>query len=632
MATRKEKDVLHADLRKWVNVLGYRITDTELKVITNNSRNTELWRLLQKLILPGDDIKNIRSKLASYQQKQDYSKVKQDVDSLQKKKQELLAKIAASKTRSNQMVTSIKTLKSKVMTDSHSKSENINKLFEHTMKEVLQKAITTHCSKIQTSFKESSNTLQSATTQAIQLGLSEGSSTLIMSGARNSIETECTRSIQNMLGEIKLYLENHISQSTQDSAARAKLWENVSKIQKNYAPEEILSSINTITSDQCSSLKSLSASFNVENELKDLMFDFVGGNLVNKEDIVNPEKALEIKAEELQNRDSKEWIQMLDCKNKSAELKKTITIFQNELENNLQVLPGETRSALGAVLKFELRHKELLAKEEAVKGELKRLRNAKETATAAKIKTLSTQKSIRDFKENSSNKQMVIKTLVSQTKSLESALNNQISEISDFVSTKLLPLTEVFASELTKVKSYPETLTNTLYKIPLDRLYLSPISSGSCPVADLSIYQFQTSGNYHKLLANCNLPQHLDSNTFLAKLTEILTEPMSDRMILSVFNNICTVSDKEVPNSNDVFEALREALFEFDTFTSENVVDRLNKHSDNCSSSMRKCNSLKEKIKLFNDQPAQHLVPWVTVEGKTLKEVQEEWNVKWFHG
>ena len=225
MATRKEQEILHANLRKWCNQLGYRITDTEMKVITKNSRNAEFWRLIQKLVLPGDDIKLIRSKLAGFQRKQDYNKTKQDVAMLQQNKQDLLAQIAASKARSSQTLASMNTLKTKMQVDSNSKNEKLDQLSNSTMREILQKSLTVHCSAVQSKFGESSSVLQAATTKRNQL--SEGSfSGILVSGSSGNIESECSRAVKNILGQVRNYLDAHVSNSnaTEDPILKSKVW------------------------------------------------------------------------------------------------------------------------------------------------------------------------------------------------------------------------------------------------------------------------------------------------------------------------------------------------------------------------------------------------------------------------
>ena len=45
--SRREVDALQSSLKRTFNQLGYRVTDTELKVIVKNSRNYEFWNVIQ---------------------------------------------------------------------------------------------------------------------------------------------------------------------------------------------------------------------------------------------------------------------------------------------------------------------------------------------------------------------------------------------------------------------------------------------------------------------------------------------------------------------------------------------------------------------------------------------------------
>ena len=631
MATRKEQEVLHANLRKWCNLLGYRITDTELKVSTKNSRNAEFWRLIQKLVLPGDDIKLIRSKLAGFQRKQDYNKTKEDVHQLQQKKQDLLAQIAASKARSSQTHSSMNTLKTKMQVDANSKTEKLDQLSTSTMKEILQKSLTGHCSAVQSKFGESCNSLQTATTR--RNNLSEGNlSPVLMSGNCGAIESECSRAISSILGQVRDYLELHVSDSDapEDHILKSKVWEAAAKIHTEFSPEEILAALTAITTEESNSLQGHSESMSIEKDLKSLDFDLVDGSLVSKSDDYDSEKDLETHAIALQNKVSKEWIEMLNCRNKSRELEKTLDILNTEVEKKVQILPWarEEKSALSALLKFKLREKELESKELSIKNEIKRLQDEKDRSTKEKVQTLKTHRSIMNFKKNQVKKQEVIKSLVSQTGSLKAALDSQTAVIKQLITEKLQPLDEILSPRLESIKNYPQVLSSTLMNVPLDRLYLSPIPSGSSPVSDLSIYQFTRSPNYQKLLSSTSLPLHLDSESFFHHVSDLISGSHHEALSTCIQNNINRRYKTDVPDSANVFQALREALHDFDNFTSENILDRIKRSEDKVQGAMKKCPAIKRMIHIHSDQPAQFLVPWVTVGDRNMEQTQEKWLVK----
>ena len=631
MATRKEQEILHANLRKWCNQLGYRITDTEMKVITKNSRNAEFWRLIQKLVLPGDDIKLIRSKLAGFQRKQDYNKTKHDVAMLQQNKQDLLAQIAASKARSSQTLASMNTLKTKMQVDSDSKNEKLDQLSNSTMREILQKSLTVHCSGVQSKFGESSSVLQAATTKRNQL--SEGSfSGILVSGSSGNIESECSRAVKNILGQVRNYLDAHVSNSnaTEDPILKSKVWEAAAKIHSDFSPEEIVTAIKAITADESNSLLGQTESMSIEKDLKSLNFDVVDGNIVSKSDDYDSEKDLEAHAIALQNKVSKEWIEMLKCRNKSRELAKTLAILNAEVERKVQILPwsSEEKSALSALLKFKLREKELESKEISIKNEIKRLQDEKDLSTKEKVQTLKTHRSIMDFKKNQEKKQEVIKALVSQTGSLSIALESQTSAIKQLIADKLLPIDDILTPKLDPIKSYPQVMGSTLLNVPLDRLYLSPLPSGSCPVSDLSIYQFCKSSNYHKLLSSTSLPLHLESESFLQHVSDLICSSHKESLAGCVQGSINKCHQTEVPDSADVFQTLREALHDFDTFTSENVLERIKRSEEKVQGAMKKCPAIKRMINIHSEQPAQYLAPWIKVDDKNLDQIHEKWLVQ----
>ena len=631
MATRKEQEVLHANLRKWCNLLGYRVTDTEMKVVTKNSRNAEFWRLIQKLVLPGDDIKLIRSKLAGFQRKQDYNKTKHNVSILQQDKQDLLAQIAASKARSSQTFSSMNTLKTKLQVDSNSKTEKLDQLSTSTMREILQKSLTSHCSGVQSKFGESSNALQAATTK--RKNLSEGSSSgVLISGNCGTIESECSRAVSSILGQVREYLQEHVSNSNaiEDPILKSKVWEAAAKIHTEFSPEEIVAAIKTITADGSDSLLGHTESMSMEKDLESLNFDVVDGSIVSKSDDYDSEKDLEAHAVALQNKVGKEWIETLKCRNKSRESAKTLAILNTEVERKVQILPwaNEEKSALSALLKFKLREKELESKEICIKNEIKRLQDEKHRSTKEKVQTLKTHKSIMDFKKNQEKKQEVIKALVSQTGSLNVALDSQTAAIRELIAEKLQPINEILAPRLGSIKCYPQVLSNTLINVPLDRLYLSPLSSGSSPVSDLSIYQFNKSPNYHKLLSSTSLPLHLDSESFVQYVSDLISSSHKEALAVCVQNSVIRCHQTEVPDSADVFQTLREALHDFDTFTSENILERIKRSEDKVQGAMKKCPSMKKQINIHSEQPAQYLVPWLKVENRNLEQIHEKWAVK----
>ena len=628
MATRKEQEILHGNLRLWFNRLGYRVTDTEVKVITKNSRNAEFWKLVQKLVLPGDDIKIIRSKLACYQRKQDYNAMKHDVNVLQQEKEKLLAKISASKSRSSQSLVAINSMKGKIRSDANKKTADLQILSNNTMKEVLQKSLIKHCSGIQTKFTDNCNSLDLTTSRRCQLSREPPAAPVFL--GKGILETPCSREITSVLSQIKTFIGSHISESTEDPAVKNGVWDAAAKVYNHYSPEEIITSIKTVTSQQTTLLVNKTESHNIDEHLQSLNFGMVEGNIVSKVENSDPEKDLEAHARIMQSKVSKEFIEMLKNKSKAKELDVTVNILQTEIENQIQSLPwsSDKKSSLSALLKFKLREKELDSKDSVIKSEIERLQNEKDQATKEKIQTFKTHRSIIDFKKNQEKKQEVIKTLVGQTGSLKTALDTQTSNVKLFVTEKLVPTKELFFSKLSSINMYPQVMGATITNIPLDRIYLSSLPASSCPVADLSIYQFERSPNYHKLLSSTALSLHLDSESFLRYVSRIICLSNSRLLSANFHDNILKYREADVPNSTDVFETLREALYDFDTFTSEQILDKIKKSETKVQASINKCSSFSRMISTFSEQPAQHLIPWVLVNEMSLKDVQEKWLVQ----
>ena len=455
---------------------------------------------------------------------------------------------------------------------------------------------------------------------------------MLVSGDGGAIESECSRAIRAILGQVREYLEAHVSNSnaTEDPILKSKVWEAAAKIHTEFSPEEIVNAIKVITADESNSLLGLTESMSIEKDLKSLNFDVVDGNIVSKSDDHDSDKDLEVHAIALQNKVSKEWIETLKCRNKSREMAKTLSILSTEVERKVQILPweNEEKSALSALLKFKLREKELESKEIAIRNEIKRLEDEKDRSTKEKVQTLKTHRSIMDFKRNQEKKQEVIKALVSQTGSLNVALNSQTTAIRQLIADKLQPINEILAPRLESIKSYPQVLSATLLKVPLDRLYLSPLPSGALPVSDMSIYQFIKSPNYHKLLSSTSLPLHVDSESFLQHISGLISSSHKESLAACVQNSIIRCHQTEVPDSADVFQTLREALHDFDTFTSENVLERIKRSEDKVQGAMKKCPAIKRMINIHSEQPAQHLCPWLQVEGNTMEQVHEKWMVK----
>lgn len=628
MATRKEQEILQGNLRKWFNNLGYRVTDTEVKVVTKNSRNAEYWKLIQKLILPGDDIKMIRSKIACYQRKQDYNTMKHEKEMLVHNREKLMAKISASKSRSLQSLADINAIKNKIKTDANIKTDTLQRVSTNTMTGILQKSLAKHCNDVQAKFSENCKSLDLSTSQRCHLSGNCDDAPVI--GSKGGIETPCSRDIRAVLTQIRGYLGAHISDSSQDPALKSCVWDSASKLYNQFSPEEIISTIKTISAEQTNSLMSQTETHSIDKDLATLNFGLVEGNIVNKVEHNDPERDLDAHAIVLQNKVSREFIKMLENKNRAKELATTVKILQTELEETIRMLPwsNNEKASLSALLKFKLREKELGSKEFTVKSEIDRLQEEKDLATKEKVQTFKTHRSIMDFKKNQEKKQEMIKSLVGQTGSLKNALDAQTTAVNQFILEKMVPMKDLFSSKLSAVNDYPHVLASTLAKLPLDRLYLSPIPSGPCPVSDLSIYQFEKSINYHKLISSTSLPLHLDSESFLHYISRIICKIDSELLTTAILNNILKCRETDVPNSADIFETLREALYDFDSFTSENILEKIKKSEGKVHSSMNKCSSIKRMITTFTEQPAQHLASWVLVDDLSLKEVQEKWLVK----
>lgn len=622
MATRKEQEVLQADLRKWFNLLGYRVTDVELKVITKSSRNIEFWRLVPRLILPVEEIEHVRSQLAAFQRKQDYNKISQEVTSLQQRKQELLAKIAASK--SSQTLSNIKSLKLKQAAGENSKNACLEDLSDKTMKSILQKSLIKHCKEVQSKFSEAGNSLNSIT--ARKANLPDDKSYLLVGGSEGSLETDCSKSFRQILRQVKSYLESHIN-NTDGTVSKTQLWESTASIHARFSPQEILNTMKSIAAEDSRVLIEQTNCHNIEKDLESLDLNVVNGNIVSRSGSVDLEKELEVHAVTLQNKATKVWTETLKCRNTVRELSSTSDLLQSEIKRATQNLPwsSEEKLALSALLKFKLREQELLSKKDQLGTELQGLRDEKDRLTKEKIGTLKTHQTIMGFKKNQEKKQSVIKSLVGQTNSLDVAITSQKESVQGYVNTKLLPASLAIGSKLQSVRSYPGALTDTIISIPLDRLHYS--QDEVVPVRDLSIYQF-TNPSYQKLLTNSGLPPHLESQSLIKALSEILVSAPRHNMISCLNRNVEECHREEVPCSTDVFETLRGALQDFDTFTSEHILGKIKRYEEKVDAATKKCPSIRNMIKVYAEQPAQYLTPWIEVEGMTMTQLHEKWLVK----
>ena len=623
MASRKEQQTLKANLRQWFNTLGYRVTDTELQIITKNSRNVEFWRMIQKLVLPGESVQLIRSKLATYNDIQQLKYIKSDIEKLELQKQELLKKITASKSKTKQIVTNTNAIKQRMCHDSLSKSKNLDDLQNSMMKEILQKSVVCHCNKVQKIFKEAGEVLAKNSTQFKD---EDKIQNLSSSSVKGILESECVVKVNAILQEVNSYMGDYVLQKEPTPSRKESLINDIRQLCQEFTAQDILSAIATNTSTHGRTLSHAMESIDLKSELKNLEFDVVNGVLVNNESTVAPNEQVENHLRELQKTVNKEWIGTLKNKNKSHLLRKSIDSLNKQLETEVQQLPfsQEEKSVLQTVLKFTVRYDELLAKEETFLKELQKLEKMKEEATKSKIETFKIHAQIKDFKRLSEDKQTIIKSLVEQTGAVATALSAQTSNIHQYVQNKLLYSREELRIDFKPVRMYPDVLSQTACKVPLDRLLLSP---DSIPVKDLSIYQFDSS-RYLRVFADCNLPLNLSSESLLKLVSSILNDRYSNSSDTNFNNFISSVYDRNIPDSNIIFDALRQALQDFDVFTSENIINRVDRHMVKLSASNRKIPSIKRMIKVYSDQPAQHLVPWHRVSGVSLQDILDQWTVR----
>jgi len=620
---------LQSSLKKTFNQLGYRVTDTELKVIVKNSRNYEFWNVIQKLVLPGEDIKNIRLRLAAYHRAEESRALSVKLEALKQEKEELQYALDSSLTRNENCKRSITSIKSKIVEDVNVHCKAEEELLTGSMRGVLQRGVLHHCNNVQAKLKEQSTVIEQRTRDCVTVANSyQGAKTFYSSDSSVSVQSECTLALQRILSKLTLYnSKTHVSNeldSTSRANLRASIEGSVGEVQGRYSAVEVLSSMCSVTMSETGQLRASCEKMNISQDMQELELLMKDGRITETDKKLDTSKSLDDTVLSQQEKIRKEYITKLKHVTETKQLRHTQSVLLAEIEAEVRKLDWDEqdKTLLGALFKFQLRLQELESKEQSLSEILAKLSREKEEAVILKNATLDKYQQINTFKRRCEVKQGIIKNLLSHGGALRESISSSQHNISSFVTNRITPFT-CLSEEIKHITVYPSVLTETLDALPLDRLFTN---TQGVPVCDLPIYQDYYHGNQtvvhrgSETLDQCVFSQagvypYHSPEMLLEKVSELVCKEHRDKLLELIYTNAACTEDGSTLDhgSGDVLKQLRSSVFEFDTFTSETVLPRIEKYYNKCATALPKCTQIEAMIQEFVDQPGQHLAPWITV-------------------
>lgn len=401
------------------------------------------------------------------------------------------------------------------------------------------------------------------------------------------------------------------------------LWKSVEEVLSEFSVTQILNSLVTNTQESAFNLREMTSRVDIRKDAEKLRFKYERtGELRDQSNPPNMLQSVHQLLEENQVSQINRFVETEKYCNETWKLEKRFTELKEEIDTKLQFV-------------FK-NHKDLKLARELVecdidlvgkKAILASLNCEADSLTEVISKSLKEKdilcakyQRIQDFKQTAERKQNLIQVLARQNYNAKSRLEDQRKEIDDYIQRSLF-------SHFTETK----TLTNGLHgcvvseidkftTLSLPHLLFIVINDSAMkiPLMDISIHQ--TSNPAYN-----QLQQVLDTLQFPSfKAPECI---LLHCLQMKYKKSITKVKWSDDDISSKQIQDLCKSVNEHDQELLDKMLPLLNQRINCTGKALADCVQVKDTINEWWNQPAQYVVPWVTVEGNSLQNWKEKWMV-----
>ncbi|KAM6962481.1 HAUS augmin-like complex subunit 5 [Aplochiton taeniatus] len=436
-----------------------------------------------------------------------------------------------------------------------------------------------------------------------------------LKGEAGQSEAAKRRELQEEIQELRAEIKHLDSQISGTEAQLATEEWSADALVGEYPPSQLLSSLQSLTSDQQVALEGKMASLDVVQEVTALRFRYQDKHLLDMS--IEEEKELPPVKSLIQSA----WKDVEHSLVELAQTRSRTQSLQDQLQNStlsLGCLEVELQTLIQSVVRDQVKQQCLLM-EQQTRGKQEGLRMLR----------IQRQK-ILDFRQLVDSRQEQIRALIKGNSTAKTELLSLHTELGDFHQTKVAPeFTEVItaASGLRNSVSQEARQFGTVSLAALDRRTIDRVQR--VPASGLSIHRLSSSS-----LSFSSLCESLDFPLYRApeSLCSLAVERHLELCLLKGLLLLHSSSLEDTQRQQGRLQApdlqgLMSRVQEEDQVLLETLLPRVNSLSQRCTQGLSIGGQVQTAISDWWEQPAQHALPEARQSGLTFQQWLQRWRL-----
>ncbi|XP_078699488.1 HAUS augmin-like complex subunit 5 [Branchiostoma floridae x Branchiostoma belcheri] len=636
----------------------------ELQQMCSGWRMLELWNFVTKFVKSAETVRKVRGNLfldakmesrggsykVRYKGKEKYS---QEEASLQDHYERLQSQIAQERRDAATLQTEINRLEKEMSEAEQFQTQTCSQTKELRHSKALLHAYSKQCEAQGAQYKEYTARVQQLVEQFQKVSsrpidnkpaYSQETGDGTSSGA---VESACTHDVRLCTKELQAFLTGILQgQFGADkghlSRRKEQLWTVVENVTREHPVNHVLHSLGLITQDATFHLRDVTARVDVENEVEQLSFDYVGpGQFRDVSSGPNVVKGVQQLLQEAQVSHFHQFIRTEQSLNAVWKERQALDEAKARLE---KILSGKmlqagvielTKSLLGVELELAGAQAALQCLQESA-GELEtsaRRRGTEKKALEEKHGR------IQDFQTTVERKQDLIRVLTKQNSDSKPRLVTLQREWQQFMQRQLCIHESQVQANTLQLKGAVKQEVESLLPLKLSALKPALLDQpGLTQVRDLSLYAVdQETGTVEGTslrkvaedvncksykAAECLLPQVIQMKVDIAAMATLL---QSHDQLMEELQGVRQAGGLQRA------AALCEEVARADRSMLERLLPQLEVRMDKTQQVMGRALRVRDYKDAWWDQPAQHLAPWLEQGGQTYRQWCTAWTVGGAH-
>nr|XP_054760038.1 uncharacterized protein LOC129266228 [Lytechinus pictus] len=600
-------------------------------------------------------LKSLHSKSSSYRVRyQGDSKFSAEREELVKRRRDLQAKVTGVKADIQHLDEFLQKLEKQIVSAEEQYQQSCDKVSSIQHKRALLKQFSTDCKADAARYLEYRKRLEGRLQQFKPSGSNEGSRSDQRYFSRHgtkrgertdspTLETACTKTVRDACSEITVFLREMLQgkysnnqqslQSTKD-----KIWTEIEKVMAENPPQDVLQSLATITLETTHDLRQMTTGIDIKKDAEELRFRYESGALY-QDTSTGPSQLQSVHQmiEEKQASHIHTFMEAEKSRNRAWKLDKQLVDTTAAVDGKLAAMFSNNPGALELARKLFSTELEASSANAALQC-LRSLKNdlSEVAATEGQVKEAlyAKHQKIQDFKGLSDQKQNLIQVLVRQNMDGRKKLEDKQKELGRYIEQKLSAHEAGSATMTTKLKNRITREVDLFASLPLHLLQITALESGEdVPVCQLSINRLSNQspsaggGVLQEILAALKYPMYKAPECLFPYLSELKIEMADIEGILESQKVLGYYGNSE-ESGQDIIKHIQGLCKDVESHAKEQtnrLLPVLQKRLAEATSAMSHCMKSREHVTAWWDQPAQHLTPWVKVEGQTMQQWLDKW-------